>query len=283
MTQEALDLETLKSWIGREETAQDVVEPRLARSFEATLDRPTQQFEAGEEAPLAIHWCLAPAIVPTSETGSDGHPARGGFLPPVPLPRRMWAGGQIRQHDPLRIGDTVNRLSRIEDVEVKEGRSGTLCFVTVHHEVTTERGVSIEERQDIVYRGEASAASKPASAPAGPQPADHTRKMTAGPVLLFRYSALTFNGHRIHYDADYCRDVEGYPGLVVHGPLQATLLLRFAQEIAGVMPASFSYRGLSPLFGGEELTLKANEADDGMELWIEKAGGNVTMKAEVNF
>ena len=181
-----------------------------------------------------MHWCLAPAVVPASELGPDGHPARGGFLPPVPLPRRMWAGGELEFFDTLRVGDEVTRTSRIKDVTMKTGSTGTLCFVAVDHELTTPRGTAIRERHDIVYRDViAGCRRRPPSRAAPPPVAQHRETHMADPVLLFRYSALTFNGHRIHYDRDYVTKVEGYPGLIFHGPMQAALQIEFAAKLRG--------------------------------------------------
>ena len=276
-----LDIDHLRSWIGREDVATDLVTADLVRKFRATLDCPPGDLDAGTLAPRLIHFCLAQPAAPTSMLGEDGHPQRGGFLPPVPLPRRMWAGGKFVFHDELRIGDTARRVSRILDVTVKEGRTGTLCFVTVQHSVDVGGRPILVETQDIVYRdldSVAPAASKPvAAAPAGA----HTRRVDPTPPLLFRYSALTFNGHRIHYDFPYATEVEGYPGLVVHGPLQATLLLNFATELRGAPPVRFSFRGQSPLFHTAPLTLNAQEEGDGMKLWTAREGGPVAMAAEV--
>jgi 3-methylfumaryl-CoA hydratase len=275
-----LDLDHLRAWIGRAEAAEDIITPGLAARFRSTVDGP----DMGGLAPLAIQWCLAPAVVPLSGLGSDGHPARGGFLPPVPLPRRMWAGGELRFHDPLRVGDTVRRLSRIDDVVIKEGRTGTLCFVTVHHEYATARGLALEERQDLVYRALDSASPTRATPP--PPVAESVpwqRRVPTEPVLLFRYSALTFNGHRIHYDRRYCIEEEGYPGLVVHGPLQATLLLHLAAEAKGAPPAVFSFRGVSPFFDGQELLVNARENEGGLALWTSDVAGRQAMVAEARW
>jgi 3-methylfumaryl-CoA hydratase len=267
------DIEMLRGWIGRTETARDVVAPRLVEEFRATLDDDA----TSAAAPLAIHWCLAPPAPPTVSLGPDGHPARGGFLPPVPLPRRMWAASSLTFHDSLRIGDAVERRSRIADVAVKHGRTGRLCFVTVAHEFATGRGLAITERQEIVYRDLQPAG--PAAARKDPPAAQWQRDATAGPVLLFRYSALTFNGHRIHYDRSYVTEIEGYPGLIVHGPLQATLLIEFAASIRGAAPARFQFRGLQPLFDFEPFRLGAREMEAGLHLWIEAADGRQTMDA----
>jgi 3-methylfumaryl-CoA hydratase len=220
-----------------------------------------------------------------SEIGTDGHPARGGFLPPVPLPRRMWAGGQIEFIDSLRVGDTVTRASRISDVTMKSGSTGALCFVSVEHTITTPRGTAIRERHDIVYRdmpapGDAKPAAAPAATPAGKIRETHM----ADPVLLFRYSALTFNGHRIHYDRDYVTKVEGYPGLIVHGPLQASLLIEFAAKQRGNKPPlKFVYRGVNPLFDGAEFSVNGNDKDGGLEIWTANAAGAPTMKGTASW
>jgi 3-methylfumaryl-CoA hydratase len=265
-----VDIAHLRSWIGRRETVADIVTPRLLREYAAMLDR-----EDSGTAPLALHWCLAPPAAKATTLGPDGHPARGGFLPPVPLPRRMWAGGRLTLHDRLRSGDAVTRASHIADVTVKEGRTGVLCFVTVEHAITGPRGLAIAERQDIVYRP---AEAAPAPPPPAPEPAQWRRDMTSGPVLLFRYAALTFNGHRIHYDRPYATEAEHYPGLVVHGPLQATWLLEFAAEIVGRPPKDFSFRGLRPLFDFQPLSLCAGTTETGLKLWVE-ANGAATMEA----
>lgn len=271
-----IDVDHLRSWIGRTETATDLVTVRLANGLQATLGDPP--LEEGDAAPPAIQWCLAPPMVPAAEIGPDGHPARGGFLPPVPLPRRMWAGGSLRFHAPILVGDQVERRSRIADVTVKAGRTGTLCFVAVDHEYVTPRGLAVAERHDIVYRD---AATGPARTAPVETPAPQWREsVMADPVLLFRYSALTFNGHRIHYDRRYAMEVEGYDGLIVHGPLQATLLLRLAGRVKERPPASFSFRGVNPLFDGGAFTVAAAETADGLRLWTARASGEATMIAD---
>lgn len=273
----SLDIDHLRSWIGREEEASEVVTPHLVRKFKATLDLPGGEPAPGDPAPRLIHFCLAQPAAPQAELGPDGHPARGGFLPPVPLPRRMWAGGEFRfQHD-IRIGDTVRRVSRIADVVLKQGRTGPLCFVTVRHRIEAGGGVALEERQDIVYRGTDGGAAK-TSTPA--EAGSHSREVDASAPLLFRYSALTFNGHRIHYDRRYAQEVEGYPGLVVHGPLQATLLLFFAADIRGALPSSFSFRSLSTIFDDDPIRLHARADGDRLRLWTAREGGPVAMSAE---
>ena len=255
----------LSQWIGREERQTDVVSRDLARKFAATFDL-QGDFADGDPAPRLIHFCLAQPSVLTSMLGEDGHPMRGGFLPAVPLPRRMWAGGSVDFTDDLRIGEEIRRVSRIADVVVKEGRTGTLCFVTVEHTVDVDDRVVLRERQDIVYRGMDSAPAAGKAIVAAPT-GKHRRSFNPTPPLLFRYSALTFNGHRIHYDKPYATVVEGYPGLVVHGPLQSTLLLMFAAEIGGRQPSRFSFRSQSPLFDGSPVGLHAEAAGEVLKLW----------------
>jgi 3-methylfumaryl-CoA hydratase len=284
MTAAGIDIASLREWIGREERSADVVSAELVRRLRATLDQEPGMPAAGEPAPAAVHWCLAPAVAPMSALGPDGHPARGGFLPPVPLPRRMWAGGELQFRDALRVGDAVERRSRVRDVRLKEGRTGTLCFVTVDHELVTGRGPALTERQDIVFRQASDGAAPPAAAaPAAPPRPDWRRVVRSDAVLLFRYSALTFNGHRIHYDRRYCLEEEGYPGLIVHGPLQASLLVEFAAGLRGTVPARFSFRALRPLIEGGELSLNAARREAGLALWIADQDGATTMAAEASW
>jgi 3-methylfumaryl-CoA hydratase len=273
------DLDNLRQWIGRSTEASDVVTAQLVKGLRATLFMDIGAPKPGDAAPFTTHWCLAQPVYPASELGPDGHPARGGFLPPVPLPRRMWAGGELEFFEPLRVGDEVTRTSRISDVTMKTGSTGVLCFVSVEHLITTTRGTAIRERQDIVYRDISTApVAAPANPPAPPPAAQHRESHMADPVLLFRYSALTFNGHRIHYDRDYVTKVEGYPGLIFHGPMQAAFQVEFAAKLHGdVAPKKFSYRGVQPLFEGE-FSVNANVSDAGMELWTANSAGLPTMK-----
>jgi 3-methylfumaryl-CoA hydratase len=277
---EKLDLDHLRQWIGRSSEASDIVTTQLVKGLRATLFQEIGEPKAGDAAPFTVHWCLAQPVFPMSMLGPDGHPTRGGFLPPVPLPRRMWAGGELEFVDPLRVGDEAKRTSRISDVAVKTGSTGTLCFVAVEHIVTTARGTAIRERQDIVYRemgGPQPAA--PAKAAPSPRLAQHCETHMADPVLLFRYSALTFNGHRIHYDRDYVTKVEGYPGLIFHGPLQAAFIVELAAKLrGGKPPKKLSYRGVQPLFEGSEFSVNANDNGSAVELWTANAGGQPTMK-----
>lgn len=277
-----LDIDHLRQWIGREERKSELVTDAMVDRFKATFDQDGATRD-GDPAPVMIHLCVAPPAAPTRGLGPDGHPARGGFLPPVPLPRRMWAGGAFTFHDDIRVGERVTRISTIRDVTVKEGRTGTLCFVTVDHRIDSAGRRVIEERQDIVYRG----IDAPGTAPkTTPKPAMHgTHRIVVDPsaALLFRYSALTFNGHRIHYDNPYVRNEEGYPGLIVHGPLQATMLVQFAEKLRGRRPAQFDFRSLSPLFDIADFTLNAQEDGDGLRLWTSYEDGPLAMEARATW
>jgi 3-methylfumaryl-CoA hydratase len=274
------DLDHLRQWIGRTSEASDVVTAQLVRGLRATLFMDIGDPKAGDASPFTTHWCLGQPVFPMAELGPDGHPARGGFLPPVPLPRRMWAGGELEILEALRVGDEVTRVSRISDVTMKTGSTGVLCFVSVDHTITTPRGVAIRERQDIVYRDVTGAPATPAKAPTPPPVAQHRETHMADPVLLFRYSALTFNGHRIHYDRDYVTKVEGYPGLIFHGPMQAAFMVELGAKLnGGKSPKKFSYRGVQPLFDGSEFSVNANKTDAGMDLWTANSAGQPTMKA----
>jgi 3-methylfumaryl-CoA hydratase len=277
---EKLDLDHLRQWIGRSTEASDIVTAQLVKGLRATLFQEIGEPKTGDAAPFTTHWCLAQPVFPMAQLGPDGHPTRGGFLPPVPLPRRMWAGGELEFFDTLRVGDDTKRSSRISDITMKTGSTGVLCFVSVEHIVTSPRGMAIRERQDIVYRDVSTTPSAaPAKAAPSPPTAKHRETHISDPVLLFRYSALTFNGHRIHYDRDYVTKVEGYPGLIFHGPLQAAFIVELAAKLhRGRPPKKFSYRGVQPLFEGSEFSINANETATGLELWTANAEGQPTMK-----
>ena len=265
-----IDLDHLRGWVGREDTAEDTVTAGLIDRFRATLG--DWLYDTGEAAPLGLHWCLAPPALPRDALGPDGHAARGGFLPPVPFESRMWAGGALAFHGPMRAGDTVTRLSRIASVEGKEGRSGPLVFVGVDHIIRVDGRTAITERQDLVYR--------PAQPLGGPSetrdvPDAPQGSFVGDPVTLFRYSALTFNGHRIHYDHPYVTQKEGYADLVVHGPMQATLLMNAVAKRAGSPSVALDYRGLSPLVAGVPVSLIATEE----RLHLETPDGRATFEA----
>src|SRR5271154_6029379 len=219
-----MDIADLRKWVGKTESASDQITATPLAALSATLDIEAPRPLAGDSVPPLWHWLYFLETHRQSQLSPDGHAKLGGFLPPVPLPRRMWAGGRFEFRRPLCVGETFTRTSRITGVQQKEGRTGTLVFVVVRHEIGNAEGIALTEEQDLVYR-EHPKPGAPASAPQ-PAPSNATweRKVQADDVLLFRYSALTFNGHRIHYDRRYATEVEGYPGLVVHGPLIATML-----------------------------------------------------------
>ncbi len=263
-------------WIGRSITRSEPVATRLLAEYRATLDGAL----APLDVPPGVEFCLAPDICAPDLLGRDGHPRTGIFLPHLPLPRRMWAGGRILRHAPLAEGETVTRISTIEDVTFKTGRSGQLGFVTVRHLYQVGGITRIDERQDIVYREDpVPGAPAPRLPEAGPWPDAKAWDITTTPTLLFRYSALTFNGHRIHYDLPYAREVEGYDGLVVHGPMQAIWMQNLAATILGRAPKAFDYRGAAPLICGQPVCVEASEVEGGIALRVRRLTDNaVTMQ-----
>ena len=230
--------------------------------------------------PLA-HWLYFLPQALQRDIGADGHPNRGGFLPPVPLPRRMWAGKRLWFDHALRVGDTATRRSTISNVNAKEGRSGSLVFVTVAHEISQARGIAVREEHDIVYRSNPQPGAAAVALVRARTDEDFSHSIAPDPVLLFRFSALTFNGHRIHYDRDYVTRVEGYPGLVVHGPLIATLLLDLARrEMPNAVIAQFDFKAASPLFDTGTFTVCGKrEADGSVALWARTRLGHLAMTA----
>lgn len=280
----SLDIDHLSQWIGRSETRTEQITSFPATALAATLNRHDPPFVPGSVLPPLWHWLHFLPISPLNETGPDGHPARGGFLPPVPLPRRMWAGSRLTFHKPLRIGEAARRLSTVTSVEQKAGKSGDLVFVTVRHEIGGEDGPAISEEQDIVYREAAlPGAPEPKPVPA-PAKAGWSFTIVPDPVLLFRYSALTFNSHRIHYDLDYVTREEGYPGLVVHGPLIATLLLDgLARAHPHVTVSGFSFRAMAPTFHTEHFAVKGAITSPGSASLFAEKRGMLTMDGTVDF
>jgi 3-methylfumaryl-CoA hydratase len=280
-----VDINHLRQWIGRTEEAAETIAPEPLAGLSATLDRDDPQPEAGDEVPPAGHWLYFVARHRQSELGPDGHAERGGFLPPVDLPRRMWAGGRIEFLAPLRVGDQARRVSTIADVSRKEGRSGELVFVLVRHEIIGPDGPVINEEHDIVYRATADPAASPPKPKPAPAEAGWQRTIEPDPVLLFRYSALIFNGHRIHYDHRFTTGEEGYPGLIVHGPLIATLLMELCRRQTGRRLSKFDYRAVSPLFDTAPFTVNGQPDDDGgsAELWAADGDGNLAMTAQAEF
>lgn len=257
MTSVPISQESLENWLGRQESTSDRIGAAPAAGLLATLDRDTGRVREGDLLEPLFHWLYFQPVSTMSSLGVDGHPKRGGFLPPVPLPRRMWAGGRLHFLEPLRIGDRVTRESEITSIRSKEGRSGRLVFVTVEHVCKRADGkIAIVEEQDLVYRDLASSVAGAPPQPVAPIDAVWLRELDVDPVLLFRYSALTFNSHRIHYDRGYATTVEGYPGLVVQAPLLATLLLDLvSREMPDARISGFEFRAIRPLFEGTALQL----------------------------
>ena len=274
------------NWIGRIETRMDRVDPGMVTRWLGTLDRDAP---ADDSVPQGLHWCLCLPDAPTAALGSDGHPRRDdspdSFLPPVPLPRRMWASSKVEFHAPLHPGAAVTRTSRVASITDKQGASGRLVFVEVEHETRTASGLAVREVQSIVYRDAAAPGTPPAPPPPGegqfdPAPWNAHRALTPSEPLLFRFSALTFNSHRIHYDLPYATAEEGYRGLVVHGPLTATLLLDLARrEFGDNALKTFAFRGLSPAICGEMLHLVLRSNSGSVELGAFAADGRAVMSA----
>jgi 3-methylfumaryl-CoA hydratase len=274
------------AWVGRTEEAEDVITPRLTRRMAVTLDAASAgqtDFTEGAPLPPLWYWMGWAPEAPMSGLGTDGHPERGGFLPPVPLERRMWAGGRVRFVAPLRIGAVLRRRSEILKVAEKTGTTGRMVFVTVKHDIHLPEGLAISEEQDIVYVAMPDRFIPPPPV-AAPDAALWEERVPIDTVRLFRYSALTFNAHRIHYDLDYAQQVEKYPGLVVHGPLQAILLMEAARRHRGAEPRSYRYRGVRPLFHTDALRLLAQPEVDGQQAVCTATGeGLVCMQAEIGW
>jgi 3-methylfumaryl-CoA hydratase len=277
-----VNIDHLREWIGKSESRDDRVTLTPMAALSATLDRDDPFPREGDPLPPLWHWLYFLPLHRESELGADGHPKRGGFIPPVPLPRRMFAGGRQQFHRPLRAGDEISRVSRIADVTHKVGRNGPLIFVLVRHEISNQDGLALVEEHDIVYRDH----SRPGEGAQNPQsaPTDTSwnREILADAVMLFRYSALTFNPHRIHFDLRYCIDVEGYAGLVVHGPLIATVLADLLRRnVPGARVTSFSFRAVRPLFDTHPFSVNGRLETDGKtaKLWATDHEGWLCMDA----
>ena len=284
MTQQ---LDRLAEWIGNRETDIDYVTVPSVLRLSATLDRDDPRPQPGDPLPIGWHSILFPRVVRQSQIGADGHPERGDFLPPVPLPRRMFAGKRITFEAELRVGDEVRRESVIQSVTPKQGKSGQMVFVTVRTEMSTTRGLAIVEEQDIVYREEPdpNAPKAPAGAQEAPSRAVWKKVVTPDPVMLFRYSALTFNGHRIHYDQPYVTGTEGYPALVMNGGLTTLLVFELARANAGSALRHIASRNVKPLFVNRAITLCGEPSADGRsaKLWAEDDTGAVALSATAEF
>jgi 3-methylfumaryl-CoA hydratase len=276
----------LHAWIGRSETVDDFLAPWPAKALIATLDERDPEPRMGDPVPPLWHWLYFLETAPASALGSDGHGERGGFLPPIELPRRMWAGSRFRfEGEPLRLGDTARRVSTLKSIEPKTGSSGSMVFVTVQHTLSGPKGVALLEEHDIVYREAAKPGEKARAPKPAPTASSAQRTLVPDPVLLFRFSALTFNGHRIHYDQPYVTGAEGYPGLIVHGPLMGLLQIELARRAAtGRTPRTFEFRALSPVFAGSPMTVAANhEVCGAITTWIANSTGGLAQQGKVTF
>lgn len=274
----------LADWIGKQEILHDTLHSGPAQGLAATLNLNPRDFSAhGTPIPPLWNWLYFLPRAQSREVGSDGHPKRGGFLPPIELPRRMWAGSRCRFHHPLKIGDEASKSSTILKITEKNGRAGPMIFITVAHEISVHETVAYTEEQDIVYMDIPAVFAPPEAVPL--PPCDWTSAIPVDPVLLFRFSALTFNGHRIHYDRDYAVHVENYPGLVVHGPLQAVLAFDAACRHAPTRtPASYSFRGMRPLFDFDQLTVNGRDNDDmTSSIFTANGDGAISMEATIRW
>lgn len=270
-----------RDWIGKRETAEDVATLAPVKGMLALLDDTDARLAMGDPLPPLWHWLYFLPRAPMREIGADGHPRRGGFLPPVALPRRMFAGAQIRFHAPIPIGQAIVRESEVAGVEAKAGRSGELVFVTVRHRILAGGSLALEETQNIVYREAGGPVPAPEVKPFGPPPPDAwASEVTANPVLLFRFSALTFNGHRIHYDRPYAMDEEKYPGLVVHGPLIAMLLMDLVRRNATRPVTAYRFRATAPIFDTAPFRILGLPVNDNVKLTAERSDGAEAMQAE---
>lgn len=278
--------EQWKDWIGKTESKTDFIAATHANSLAAALDRSQLEFTDIDSLPPLWHWLFFLEMARQSELSIDGHPRRGGFLPPIELPRRMWAGSRLQFHQPLSLNENASKTSTIKSIQLKEGSSGKLAFVCVSHEVAGKTGLAISEEQDIVYRDNPTPGGVTKSAITAPQKCDFSQTVNPEPALLFRYSALTLNSHRIHYDRDYAMQVEGYPGLVVHGPLLATLLIELiSKHCPGRTLASFEFKAINPVFDGSSFTICGlNPDSEGRsELWVANSAGELCVKGFAGF
>lgn len=276
-----IDIDHLRDWVGRSEQYVERIHAFPSNALAATLDRDDALYQDGTVLPHLWHWLHFLPIFKLSDAGYDGHAALGGFLPPVPLPRRMWAGSRFRFHHPLRIGQDLTKTSTVRSVDHKSGRSGDLVFVTVAHSVANSDGIGIDEEHDIVYR-QPPAPDAPAPTPKmAPDHSDFHRDIVPNPMLLFRYSALTFNGHRIHYDQPFCITTEGYGGLVVHGPLLATLLMDLLRrKFPDAWVDTFEFRAMAPVFDTNTFSVHgAAQSDGSFRLWVRRDDGALAMDA----
>ncbi|WP_339713197.1 MaoC family dehydratase N-terminal domain-containing protein [uncultured Sneathiella sp.] len=276
-------MKNLQEWVGNQISGNEIIHQQSLNGFAALMDEPGP---ASDIVPSGGHWMYFLPTDRQSRIDKDGHGMKGEFLPPVELPRRMWAGGRLAFHAPLRAGDLAEKTSTIKSVTSKTGRTGELIFVTVEHQIRNEAGLCLTEEHDIVYREAAGGSNKIQKEPqAAPTDGEWDASITPDPVLLFRYSALTFNGHRIHYDRDYCLNEEGYPGLVVHGPLLGTFLMQLAiKKMDGRPLKKFSFRNFNPIFDIAPFTLSGKkESEDKCQVWVRGPNGELAVKATAEF
>ncbi len=276
------DTERLKAWVGGEKRSHEEIALATVNRIQSFYGV-TARLAEGDPLPELWHWFFFNPSVSHSELGVDGHPAVGDFLPPIDLPRRMWGGSRLTFLRPIVVGYDAEKISRVISVDFKEGGSGTLGIVRLGHEIIQGGETCLREEQDIIYREAASGQQGPVRGPACPEDAAVREVVTPDPVMLFRYSALTYNAHRIHYDRDYAMNVEGYQGLVVHGPLTASLLAKFARGFVQKPLKSFSFRGLSPLFDGAPFSLEAKWSEDKLDVWARQPLGGLAMQASATF
>jgi 3-methylfumaryl-CoA hydratase len=279
-----VDIDHLRKWIGKIDNVTDYVTPIVEQRYRATLNMDIGNPKHGEPVTSGLHWMLGWNLVKNDELGVDSHPALGEFLPPVPLPRRMWAGSEIKVLKPIRVGDKVVKQSTVADIQVKEGRTGLLCFVTAEYNFLVNDEVTINEKHNIVYRDISKSGGGSGYSKEIPEKADLSEKIFMHPTILFRYSAIGFVGHRIHYDHPYTVNEENYPGLIVHGPLQATYLLRAAEKLMGKQVKSFTHKVMAPVFANSEYMVGVDKMDDGsVSCWGATKEFGVTMRAEAKF
>ena len=279
-----VDIDHLRKWIGKIDNVTDYVTPIVEQRYRATLNMDIGNPEDGDPVTSGLHWMLGWNLVKNDELGVDSHPALGEFLPPVPLPRRMWAGSEIKVLKPIRVGDKVIKQSTVADIQVKEGRTGLLCFVTAEYNFLVNDEVTINEKHNIVYRDISKSGGGSGYSKDIPEKADLSEKIFMHPTILFRYSAIGFVGHRIHYDHPYTVNEENYPGLIVHGPLQATYLLRAAEKLMGKPVKSFTHKVMAPVFADSEYMVGVDKMDDGsVSCWGATKEFGVTMRAEAKF
>jgi 3-methylfumaryl-CoA hydratase len=280
--QATLNLDELKTYIGRKQVTTDVVTAAPANLLRLTFARPDPELKSGDALPPGWHvFYFLPRLGP-DQLRADGTPAESGVIPDMPLPRRMFAGETFRFHRPLRIGENLRRETELMDIALKSGGTGTLVFTTVLSRIFGPDGLAVEEERRIVYREEVKAGEGNQAPRREPAPEDvpWRRTVTPDPILLFRFSALTFNSHRIHYDRRWAMEVEGYPGLVVHGPLTQTLLIDFARDHAGGRRfVSWTSQARAPLFEPAPFELRGRPTATGCELWAVTPEGTVAMSA----